>query len=299
MSDAAQEILQEAAAAEDVTVAAGRRGRGTRRDDARARRLGLHRARAGSAGRGVVVPGGGRGAARARRVHLARAGPGPVPGRRDHRDRGERTAARPARRRRRVRRRRWSPRSATAPGAGAPCSCSGARTTTAGVADERDALFGLGRRLGTMADQVQVRRRDQETVEELLRLDAVPPRPRRLDLPRPEDTADRDRAQHRAAGVRQTAGRGGLTSGRRDPPERRPAVQPGRRPDGDGPCGAGGRHPHGGRPGGDGARCVRSHRDGGHAPRGHLRPRRRPRSCGSWSTRTRSPGSSPTWCRTR
>jgi signal transduction histidine kinase len=38
--------------------------------------------------------------------------------------------------------------------------------------DERDALFGLGRRLGTMADQVQVRRRDQETVEELLRLDA-------------------------------------------------------------------------------------------------------------------------------
>ena len=37
--------------------------------------------------------------------------------------------------------------------------------------DERDALFALGRRLGTMADQVQVRQRDQETVEELLRLD--------------------------------------------------------------------------------------------------------------------------------
>jgi signal transduction histidine kinase len=37
---------------------------------------------------------------------------------------------------------------------------------------ERDALFALGRRLGTMADRVQVRQRDQETVEELLRLDA-------------------------------------------------------------------------------------------------------------------------------
>jgi signal transduction histidine kinase len=38
--------------------------------------------------------------------------------------------------------------------------------------DERDALFALGRRLGTIAEQVQVRLRDQETVEELLRLDA-------------------------------------------------------------------------------------------------------------------------------
>jgi signal transduction histidine kinase len=37
--------------------------------------------------------------------------------------------------------------------------------------DEREALFALGRRLGIMADQVQVRQRDQETVEELLRLD--------------------------------------------------------------------------------------------------------------------------------
>jgi signal transduction histidine kinase len=38
-------------------------------------------------------------------------------------------------------------------------------------AAERDALFALGRRLGTMADQVQGRQRDQESVEELLRLD--------------------------------------------------------------------------------------------------------------------------------
>jgi len=37
--------------------------------------------------------------------------------------------------------------------------------------DDRVALFDLGRRLGTMADQVQMRQRDQETVEELLRLD--------------------------------------------------------------------------------------------------------------------------------
>lgn len=37
--------------------------------------------------------------------------------------------------------------------------------------DERESLFALGRRLGIMADQVQVRQRDQETVEELLRLD--------------------------------------------------------------------------------------------------------------------------------
>jgi signal transduction histidine kinase len=37
--------------------------------------------------------------------------------------------------------------------------------------DERDALFALGRRLGIMTAQVQVRQRDQETVEELLRLD--------------------------------------------------------------------------------------------------------------------------------
>jgi signal transduction histidine kinase len=37
---------------------------------------------------------------------------------------------------------------------------------------ERDALFALGRRLGTTADRVQVRQRDQETVEELTRLDA-------------------------------------------------------------------------------------------------------------------------------
>lgn len=38
-------------------------------------------------------------------------------------------------------------------------------------ADDRDALFGLGRRLGTMADQVQGRQRDHETVEQLLKLD--------------------------------------------------------------------------------------------------------------------------------
>jgi signal transduction histidine kinase len=37
--------------------------------------------------------------------------------------------------------------------------------------DERDALFALGRRLGTLADQVQVRRRDQETLAQLQRLD--------------------------------------------------------------------------------------------------------------------------------
>jgi signal transduction histidine kinase len=36
---------------------------------------------------------------------------------------------------------------------------------------ERDALFALGRRLGTMVDQVELRQRDQESVEELLRLD--------------------------------------------------------------------------------------------------------------------------------
>lgn len=38
--------------------------------------------------------------------------------------------------------------------------------------DDREALFGLGRRLGTLADQVRTRQRDQETVEELRRLDA-------------------------------------------------------------------------------------------------------------------------------
>jgi signal transduction histidine kinase len=37
--------------------------------------------------------------------------------------------------------------------------------------EELDALFALGRRLGTLADQVRGRRRDHETVEELLRLD--------------------------------------------------------------------------------------------------------------------------------
>jgi signal transduction histidine kinase len=37
--------------------------------------------------------------------------------------------------------------------------------------DDRAAMFGLGRRLGTMADHVQGRQRDQETVEHLLRLD--------------------------------------------------------------------------------------------------------------------------------
>jgi signal transduction histidine kinase len=38
--------------------------------------------------------------------------------------------------------------------------------------DERQALFDLGRRLGRIADRVSVRRRDQETVDELQRLDA-------------------------------------------------------------------------------------------------------------------------------
>jgi two-component system, OmpR family, phosphate regulon sensor histidine kinase PhoR len=38
--------------------------------------------------------------------------------------------------------------------------------------DDRDALLGLGRRLGTIVDQVQSRQRDHATVEQLLRLDA-------------------------------------------------------------------------------------------------------------------------------
>jgi signal transduction histidine kinase len=37
--------------------------------------------------------------------------------------------------------------------------------------DDGDAMFALGRRLGTFADRAKTRRRDQETVEELLRLD--------------------------------------------------------------------------------------------------------------------------------
>jgi signal transduction histidine kinase len=38
-------------------------------------------------------------------------------------------------------------------------------------ADDHEAMFALGRRLGTVADQVRGRRRDHETVEELMRLD--------------------------------------------------------------------------------------------------------------------------------
>jgi signal transduction histidine kinase len=38
-------------------------------------------------------------------------------------------------------------------------------------ADEHEAIFVLGRRLGTIADQVRSRRRDQETLEQLRRLD--------------------------------------------------------------------------------------------------------------------------------
>jgi len=38
-------------------------------------------------------------------------------------------------------------------------------------ADDQDAMFALGRRLGTVADRVRGRRRDQETLEQLLRLD--------------------------------------------------------------------------------------------------------------------------------
>jgi signal transduction histidine kinase len=37
--------------------------------------------------------------------------------------------------------------------------------------DDHEAMFALGRRLGTVADQVRGRRRDHETVEELMRLD--------------------------------------------------------------------------------------------------------------------------------
>jgi signal transduction histidine kinase len=38
------------------------------------------------------------------------------------------------------------------------------------TSDDQDALFGLGRRLGPVADQVRDRRRDQQTLEDLLRL---------------------------------------------------------------------------------------------------------------------------------
>jgi signal transduction histidine kinase len=40
------------------------------------------------------------------------------------------------------------------------------------TADDRDAVFALGRRLGILADQVRGRRRNQETLEQLQRLDA-------------------------------------------------------------------------------------------------------------------------------
>ena len=127
----------------------------------------------------------------------------------------------------------------------------------------------------------------------------VPTRPRRLHHPRPEDTADGDRAQHRAAGVRQAAGGGGLTSGRR-----RSAGAPTDCPTSSTTCSRwpGRRRGHDGlirgRPGADGARRVRPSRDRGDAAGGHLCRRLAGGAVGRRRPRTRSRGCSPTSSRT-
>ena len=163
---------------------------------------------------------------------------------------------------------------------------------------DREAVFALGRRLGTVADQVKGRRRDQEIVEELMRLDEY----RRdlvasitHDLKTPLTAialntelleSDRRLAE---AGSHPVGG---------DPPERRPAVQPGRRPPRDGPRRGGRRQPHE-------VDLVQMVRDAcGHAETearcvGSPSTSTRPRNCGRRSTRTLWRGSSPTWWRTR
>ena len=51
------------------------------------------------------------------------------------------------------------------------CSCSGAPTTSRGPSSEREALAGLGRRLGSVVEQLETRRRDRHLVAELRELD--------------------------------------------------------------------------------------------------------------------------------
>jgi signal transduction histidine kinase len=66
--------------------------------------------------------------------------------------------------------RHCSPRSVTAPAPGRAAGAPSGRGRALERGD-REALFALGRRLGTVADQVKGRRRDQEIVRELVRLD--------------------------------------------------------------------------------------------------------------------------------
>ena len=66
---------------------------------------------------------------------------------------------------------RCSPRSGAVRRAAVPCSCCAERTTSRGPLREREALAGLGRRLGSVVEQLEARRRDRHLVAELRELD--------------------------------------------------------------------------------------------------------------------------------
>ncbi len=130
------------------------------------RRGGIRRPR-----RGGVVPRGGRGSPRRRHLHPRRAVGRHLLERRHHPHRRGLAAARTDRRARPPAAGAASPRSAAAPASAGRCWCSAATDDEPWAEHERDALAGLGRRLGSVVEQLETRRRDRHLVDELRELD--------------------------------------------------------------------------------------------------------------------------------
>ena len=299
MSHAAHVVLQDAAAADDLPGLL----------DAVAHSLGdMMRARGawacaelepGVHAEGASYPPAVARAARHRRVHAARA---------DDRDEPARGAGRHPSRRRPAgqARRRRGPRAGPARSdrrrhghARRPARAPRAERRRAGPPTSTRRSSSSAGASARIADQVRGRRRDQRDARAAPAPRREPPRPGRLDHPRPQDAVDGDRAQHRAARVRRAARGGGVSPGGGHPPQRRPAVQPRRRPPGHGARRGGRRRAGRGGPRRDGARRLPPHRDRGDAARGHLRDgqprgaarrrRRRTPWRGSWPTSSRTP----------